>query len=415
MNNMLEKIIESNRKVLLKENHNIKREDFDFLYTTLQSSNIVLVGIRQIGKTTLSEQLAKKYAIEKYNDKELKSIFYLNFNYFNGEISELLDEVSKEKYKIILLDEIQTLDSWSRKCQALIDFNKDKKFIISGSNLQMLTSELMVNRARTFNINPLTFNEYKTLWQDDSLVKFLMWGSYPPFNKENDVETQYYKYIDYAVINKIILEDNQFSDLRKDSFILLMQKINNHIGNPLKISALEDVKFSRNTAKSYLQIAENARIVKRIKKYKDTSEKAISKVYYVDKSLINRFNDYKPLNNNLIGSLVENEVFCHLDNLYNKEIIDSNIYFYNNSNKKEIDFIIPREKLLIEVKYATSVNWGDLVNSLNNTISSELDSYTKIIVTKNSTQVKDGWYLISLELFLSKSIEENIKRLNLIQ
>ena len=89
------KILEQYRQRLLLVNQRTpyKREIFNLCYDTLKRSNLCLIGLRQIGKTTLMEQVALQY-YENVLKQECSTdcILYINLKNF-------LDEEDKIKKK----------------------------------------------------------------------------------------------------------------------------------------------------------------------------------------------------------------------------------------------------------------------------------------------------------------------------
>ena len=79
------------------------------------------------------------------------------------------------------------------------------------------------------------------------------------------------------------------------------------------------------------------------------------------------------------------------------------IQYYRNKEGKEIDFIIPDKKLLIEVKYwqTEKIDTLTLTNELNKRINEkELKNYKKIIITKDLKKIENGWEFIPLIKYL---------------
>ena len=101
------------------------------------------------------------------DDRNIKSIKNVNLKE-NWEL--LLKEISTKKYQLIVLDEIQEINEWTNFLQAAIDLNKNAKFIVSGSSATALKQEIMVGRVKIFFINPLLFDEYKDIWNDNNIV-----------------------------------------------------------------------------------------------------------------------------------------------------------------------------------------------------------------------------------------------------
>ena len=109
-------LLDEYRKELLNidQNSPYKREIFNTLKNEIKNNNLCLVGLRQVGKTTLMLQLANWYfenIIKKnQNDNELitnvlneeEKIFYkiTNFNTDNSLYFIILQYLSKLKYSV---------------------------------------------------------------------------------------------------------------------------------------------------------------------------------------------------------------------------------------------------------------------------------------------------------------------------
>ncbi|MGL4183977.1 MAG: ATP-binding protein [Metamycoplasmataceae bacterium] len=399
---------------IFNDESNYQREIFDELYSSLKNHNLVLIGLRQIGKTTLMKQLGKKYYDEylKTNDRNNKislskigqksKIFYLNLKAINiDNIANefLINLISANKYKLILLDEIQVLPNWSDFLQSLIDLNNQARFIVSGSNASALKKEIMVNRNKVYFINTLSFLEFEKIWGISDIELYLKYGSYPQSQQYKDPEIQYRELVESVVIDKIINEDLEKSiDINK--FKQLMKNILNYIGNELALSKLENKKITRQTAKSYIQIMSEARLIHLIPKYQDKNEKRKNKIYFEDKSMIYFFNNFDDLDNNTYGGFIENIILFYLNKKYANKLGLPNIFYYRNSNDNEIDFLVEREKILIECKYQKNLDVEKITTSLNDIIKNNFSDYRKIIVTKDIDKKLNGWELISLKKIL---------------
>ena len=166
------------------------------------------------------------------NDNELitnvlneeEKIFYTNIKSIqNVNLKEnrelLLKEISTKKYQLIVLDEIQEINEWTNFLQVAIDLNKNAKFIVSGSNATALKQEIMVGRVKIFFINPLLFNEYKDIWNDNNIDNYLKFGSYPKNKNHSSAFIQYCELVRDSIIGKIINEDNK-KILMEPNFLL---------------------------------------------------------------------------------------------------------------------------------------------------------------------------------------------------
>lgn len=410
MNHQLNKLLMKYRDKIFYNNTKYKRELYFELSKTIEKHNVILIGLRQVGKTTLMEQLAQEYYqkfIEEQNNDELVSnisnqadIFYLNLKSLTSINSEeLINDISFNKYQLVLIDEIQMITKWSNFLQAVIDLNPQARFIVSGSNTSSLKSEKMVNRIKVYFVNPLSFEEFRNIWNINDVDVYLKFGSYPKSSQYNDPEIQYRELVESSIIDKII-SDDLLNKVDHFKFKALMKNISNYIGNELLTSNLENKFVTRQTAKIYIEMLAKSQLIHLIPKYKDKNSKMKHKVYFEDKSMINFFNNFEKLDNNTWGSLIENIVFCYLVKKYSNKLMLSNIFYYRGSNKKEIDFLIEDKKILIECKYQKEINKNELTNLLNETLDKDLLNFRKIIITLNIEEVFNGWEFIPLEKIL---------------
>ena len=152
-----------------------KRLDFYAIKKRLDDTEIVtLVGARQVGKTTMMEQLVEHLlAVE-----DPKKIFFIRAdNAGLNAVSKspiedslqvyqeyvLKEEISSIKYKIfVLIDEVQKVENWTQSVKSWYDINKKIKFIISGSSsakIIMDSTKPFVGRAINQILVPFKFVE----------------------------------------------------------------------------------------------------------------------------------------------------------------------------------------------------------------------------------------------------------------
>ncbi len=344
----------------------------------------------------------------------LKSIFYTKSNSSLNKsiIDNLWSLLTNEQYKLILIDEIQELDNWTNWLQTIIDINKQAKFIVSGSNSLALIKETMVGRMSYINIDPLSYSEYKAIWTNgrENIEEYLRCGSFPKALYNYDIYNQYQYLVSTIIVDKIIMDDLN-NNIDANKFKTLLATINNYIGNEIIYSDIEaNVNLSRQTSKEYIALMNHSRLVNLITKYKDMNDKRKHKVYFEDKSMIYHFNKEDKLNNNLMGSLIENEVFLILKRKYYYKTIDlSEICYYRNAKNHEIDFVLEREKLLVECKYTNELDPFVLAKTLNQTIKENVDTfkdYKKVVITKDTYRENvAGWDFIPFNDILNNKYD----------
>jgi predicted AAA+ superfamily ATPase len=182
----------------------------------------VLLGPRQVGKTTLALQ------VTEFLDKP--------FHFISADMATLQDlawlqqqwevarqKVVKDKGCILIIDEVQKIPNWSNLIKLLWDADRrhgiDLSVIILGSSPWLMQKSLTESLAGRFEIIPIThwsFDEMHTIfgW---SLEKYAYFGGYPgaaSLADEND-PSRWKSYINDALIETTISRN-----------ILLMTQIN---------------------------------------------------------------------------------------------------------------------------------------------------------------------------------------------
>ena len=152
-----------------------KRLDFYAIKKRLDDTEIVtLIGARQVGKTTMMEQLVEHLLTVE----DPKKIFFIRAdNAGLNAVSKspiedslqvyqeyvLKEEISSINYRIfVLIDEVQKIENWTQSVKSWYDINKKIKFIISGSSsakIIMDSTKPFVGRAINQIIVPFKFVE----------------------------------------------------------------------------------------------------------------------------------------------------------------------------------------------------------------------------------------------------------------
>lgn len=153
-----------------------KRLDFHATKYRLEDDKILtIVGARQVGKTTMMEQLIE-HILTEYN--EPKNILFIRadnsgLNAFSKNPIDdslqvyqeyvLKEEISRINHRIyVLIDEVQKIENWAQTVKSWYDINKKIKFIISGSSsakIIMDSTKPFVGRAVNQIVVPFKFLE----------------------------------------------------------------------------------------------------------------------------------------------------------------------------------------------------------------------------------------------------------------
>lgn len=344
----------------------------------------LLIGSRQVGKTTLLFQL-KDLLIKKGVAEKNILIFNLdilsNLELFTSQqnfIKFLKERIGKEKL-FVFIDEAQRVDNAGIFFKGIYDLNLPIKLILTGSSVLEIKAKIhepLTGRKRIFYLYPFSFPEYLSI--KDAVLKkliakkdispysqkllfeylfdFINWGGYPKTALETNIEEK--KQI-LKEIYSSYLERDVISFLKiKEPFIFtkLFNLLAGQIGQLVNLHELSNtLKLTYTTLEKYIDILEKTFIIKQISPFFKNYRKELTKmpkIYFLDAGLRNfavgLFSNFDQRQDK--GQLLENFIFA--------EILKQNnlkIQFWRTKDKAEVDFILTNragEILPIEIKAA---------------------------------------------------------------
>lgn len=389
----------------------IKRKVFKDLEDHLFQKEIsLIVGPRQVGKTTLMLELAaclkdrgRKYVFLNL-DRESDEKF---FSSQEELIKKIRLEIGPEGF--VFIDEIQRKKNAGLFLKGIYDLDLPYKFIVSGSGsleLKEQVHESLAGRKRMFEVAPVDFNEFcdfKTGYRYENklydffkierdkiellLEEYLNFGGYPRIILENE---SLEKNKIMGEIFRSCIEKDLLSLLRIDrpeAFSLMIKIIASQAGQILnysKLSQQSGLTFA--PLKKYLWYAQKIFLLKEARPYFSNKQKEITKspaMYFCDLGLRNFSVD-------LMGRLRDPQSFSFVFqnfvfNALYEETRDSaaTINFWRTISGAEVDFVVNRgrEIIPIEVKYA-DLNKVEIGRSLASFIQ-KYNPKTAIIVNKS--------------------------------
>lgn len=321
---------------------------------------IIIIGPRQVGKTTLSEELIKEHSYVKFNcdnplDRELLS---------NKNLDYLVKLVGDKE--VVFIDEAQKVENIGQSIKLMVDSFKEKKqLIITGSssiNLLDNTSETLTGRKQLFTLFPLSVCEIheNKLSMLKALEEFLIYGTYPEVARLNSFEEKalLLKELTSSYLYRDLLE---FQKIKNSEVIFkLVRALSLQIGNEVSYTELANLlSLDKKTVEHYIDLLEKSFIVFRLSSYKKNMRREITKakkIYFYDLGIRNTvINNFNPLSSREdVGRLFEN--FCILERMkfrmYNN--IHSNQFFWREYGGAEIDLVEERGGKLFayEFKYS---------------------------------------------------------------
>jgi predicted AAA+ superfamily ATPase len=343
-----------------------------------------ITGPRQVGKTTLSENILahSKHANQNYfswDDEEFRKIWIKSpKNIFAGN-------------KIIVLDEIHKDRNWKTRLKGLYDqYKKDTQIIVTGSarlDFYRKSGDSLQGRYYPYRLHPFSLNETPstpnpptqewggTLKTTYSLTEMLRFGGFPdPFFQQNFEKTKRWQRLyRERMIREDLRDLKEVKDLEqiKTLSYLLEEKVSSALSYE---SLRQDLKVSFDTVKSWIDLLEAVYFCYRIKPYFKDIKQAIRKepkLYLFDWSILK---DPGAQFENFIASHLLKSCHAWTDTAKG----EFELHYVRDKQKREVDFLVTQNQkpwLLVEVK------------SSHHQISPALIHYTEILKPKFSIQV----------------------------
>ncbi|HAM88141.1 MAG: hypothetical protein US83_C0008G0051 [Candidatus Falkowbacteria bacterium GW2011_GWC2_38_22] len=342
---------------------------------------LVLLGSRQVGKTTIVKKIFPKADYFLVDNEPVKRIL-------ETYDIEAYKTLINQNAKTIIIDEIQLLTDPGRAIKIIYDQIKDIKIIITGSSsfhIKNKTGESLAGRKIDYKIYPLTFSEYlqqkgiekelnynifeniskENRISSDHLYRFdiknilesvLIYGLYPHLIENSNDEKYLMNFVD-SLIFKDILELNLIEDKKLAADLLKILAF--QIGNLINYSELAgNLGADKRTIKRYIEIFEQSFILFRLYPYSKNKRDEISKspkIYFFDTGIRNALiGDFSSLEIRTDkGALFEN--FIVTEAIKQNEYLDEKFkpYYWRTKQGSEIDLVLEKGKILIgiELKY----------------------------------------------------------------
>ncbi len=310
---------------------------------------IILLGARQVGKTTLFKKLASS----------LDSVLWLNAD--NFEVQTLFEASSSTRFKsiiknnkVIIIDEAQRIKNIGIKLKIIIDEIENVQLIATGSSSFDLANEInepLTGRKYEFKMFPVSFEEmvkhHGLLEELNQLEHRMVFGYYPDVVTNKDDAADILKLLADSYLFKDILIWNKIK--KSDRIIKLLQALAFQIGNQVSYNELgKIVGLNSETVESYIQLLEKSYIIFRLGTYSRNlrSElKKSKKIYFYDNGIRNAvISNLNPLElRNDKGALWENFIISERKKYLAYHNIYTNSYFWRTHAQQEIDYIEERE------------------------------------------------------------------------
>jgi len=360
---------------------------------------VALLGSRQVGKSTLAEQIIQSYPDAIYLDLEKPS-----------DLNKLTDpELFFEQYAdhLICLDEIQRLPELFTILRSVIDSRKrNSQFLLLGSasrDLIKQSSESLAGRLSYIEVTPFSGSELTHLDISDN-TRHWQRGGYPrSFLAANDeISLQWREDYIQTYLERDIPQLG--FNIPANTLGRLWRMLAHNHGQTLNASKLADSMGSgSHTIRKYVDLLEQTFVIRALQPYYINNKKRLvksPKVYIRDSGLLHALLDIENMedlfSHPIYGASFEGYIIENILTLL-KRWRGS---FYRTSNGAEIDLILERGSkiIAIEVKASSSPKVSKGFWSSINDIKPDF-AYI-IAPVKEEYSIKEDIKVLSLSHFL---------------
>lgn len=322
---------------------------------------IILIGPRQVGKTTLIQNI-------------LESKEYLHLLGDDPTVRQLLTEPNTEqiraiigKYNTIFVDEAQRIPKIGITLKIIIDQFKDVQVFVSGSSSFDLSNQInepLTGRKWEYKLLPISWEEFEAnhgyLKSEMQLETRLVYGFYPDVLNNPGEESEILSNLVSSYLYKDILA---LANIRKPEVLdKLVQALAFQIGNEVNYNELANITgIDKNTVSRYIDMLEKGFVIFKIGTFSRnlrTEIKTNKKIYFYDNGIRNLIiGNLKPINlRNDIGALWENFLISerYKQNIYKQKIVNS--YYWRSKQKQEVDFVEEYDGLVFGYEFKWKSN-----------------------------------------------------------
>ncbi len=315
-----------------------------------------VIGSRQVGKTTLANQVAEELYPGRHVRLDLENPQDLN------RLSEPQIYLERYRGKLILIDEVQRKPDLFPLLRFLAD-QGEYHFLILGSSspeLMRQSSESLAGRIEYIELPPFTLEETGMT----AINRDTLWlrGGYPKSYLSHDDELSF-RWRSAFVQAFLERDIPQFgiripaATLRR--FWQMVAHFHGQIWNAQKIAQSMDI--SSPTSKHYLDILENTFILRTLQPYAPNVKKRLvksPKVYFRDSGLLHHALDILShealIGNPVLGASWEGFA---VEQIIRRAPGFSRFYFYRTAAGAEVDLVEirpDRKPILYEMKHSLS-------------------------------------------------------------
>ena len=311
----------------------MKRYLDDRVRADLAQKMVFLTGPRQVGKTTLSQQLIHQLGGQ-----------YLNYDVASDR-AIILNQRWSPQAPLLVLDEVHKMPAWKAWLKGVYDGKPPSQQILVTGSARLDTfrqgGESLAGRFFGLRLHPISVREWceqTGAAPDDALTHLLERGGFPePCLAANNEQAERWRrqYFD-GLVREDVLEFSRIQELATIRFFA--QMLRSRVGSPLSLASMaRDLAVSPVTLKKYLDILEALHIVFVVRPYHHNIARSLlqsPKVYFYDTGLVNGDEGLR------FENLVAAALIKHVQWLHDSQGKEVALHYVRTKDGAEVDFAI---------------------------------------------------------------------------
>lgn len=349
-----------------------------YLFQTLEEflgrKPLLLMGPRQVGKTTLAKSLNPSFAYYNYDIKADARVFQ--------------KQEWDESKTILIFDELHKMRKWKLWLKGLYDDGRLKKqpTLVTGSarlDIAKNMGDSLAGRFFSFRLHPFDLKEAKKFSAgslEQIYSRLISVGNFPePFLENSDrFAALWRKTHSDVILRQDLISLEQVRDL--EGIELLVELLANRVGSTISFNSLaEDLDRDDKTVKRWVTLLENLYIVFRVQPQTSNIARALKKAckfYFYDLGKVEGGEAQKL--ENAVALALKKEIEFQEDS----QGTPGNLTYLRTKDGLEIDFLVQQKKRTpkyIEVKLSD----GEPSRSFESLLKSQKGPVEKIQLVKN--------------------------------
>jgi hypothetical protein len=307
---------------------------------------IVLLGARQVGKTTILRQLTKGKEEETLwlngDETDVQLLFE------NASVERFKSVFGKSKY--VVIDEAQRIADVGLRLKLITDGIPEVQLLVSGSSsfdISNALNEPLTGRKWEFQLFPISFGEMvnhrQILTETRMLPHRLVFGYYPDVVNHLGDEFEVLNQLVDSFLYKDILMLEQLK--KSEAVVKLLKALAYQVGSQVSYNELGQLcGLNSRTVEKYIHILEKTFVIFRVGSFSRNLRNELKKshkIYFYDlgvrNALINNFSIIEKRSDQ--GQLWENFIIAERIKFLNYSRRKVNFWFWRTSDQLELDWV----------------------------------------------------------------------------